>query len=149
MYGVTEAVALVDAVTEGSQGTKHTQAVGGKERKRASRRTGNDGAVDVTERGWAAPGQVAVFRIRCRDAPVVFVVADLEVKTEGLVGAGCGDGVGEVVGVAIAFGAEVVPGVGVLVDKQWVDGADVFECLERHARAREVVPKRGRNGMRG
>ena len=37
------------------------------------------------------------------DAPVVVGVAAFEAEAEGFVGAGCGDGVGEVVGVGVAL----------------------------------------------
>jgi hypothetical protein len=41
--------------------------------------------------------------VGCGDAPVVLGIAALEAQTKSLVGAGRGDGIGEVVGVGIAL----------------------------------------------
>ena len=81
------------------------------------------------------------------DAPVVVVVAAIEAKAEGLVGAGCGDGVGEVVGEGVALAGKIEPRMGELVDEEGISAADVGVWAEGHAGAREGVPGVGRHGM--
>src|ERR1017187_2879646 len=64
-------------------------------------------------------------------------------------GAGGDDGVGEVVGVAVAFVAEVEPGVAVLMDEEGIGGTDVVEPREMDDRPRPRVPAGRIDGMRG
>jgi hypothetical protein len=76
MEGVAEAVASPGAVAVvGFESTLNTQAIGGKEGKRASGCVGNDGAVDIAKAvavvAGTSPGGVAVLRVGGADAPVV------------------------------------------------------------------------------
>jgi len=83
------------------------------------------------------------------DAPVVVGVAAFEAEAEGFVGAGGGDGVGEVIGVGVAFAGKVEPGVGELVDEEGVAPADVRVRAEGDGWASEGAPGVGGDGMGG
>ena len=148
MEGVAEAVAspgvLAEVVAEGAE---DADAIARKKGKRSGGGTGDDGSVDGAHERRATPGGVAVLPVGGADAPVVVGVAAVEAKAEGFVGAGGGDGVGEVVGVGVALAGEVEPGVGELVDEEGIFAADVGVRAEGHGGAREGAPGVGRDGM--
>jgi len=83
------------------------------------------------------------------DAPIVVGVTAFEAETEGFVGTGRGDGVGEVVGVGVALACEVEPGVGELVDEEGIASADVGIGAEGHGRAGEGAPGVGGDRVGG
>src|ERR1700728_3112045 len=130
MEGVAEAVAAVGLVAVvGFEGALDAETGFGEEGQGAGAGIRDDRPVDGAEAFaftvGSAPGGVAVDVVGGADAPVVGRVGLAEGEAEGLVGAGGGDGVGEVVGVAVALVAEVEEGLAVLLGEDGVVAADV------------------------
>ena len=150
MEGVAETIAspgiLAEVVAESAE---NADTIAGEEWKRSGSSAGDDGAVDGTLERRATPGGVAVFPVGGADTPVVVVVAAIEAEAEGLVGAGCGDRVDEVVGEGVALAGEIEPGVGELVDEERISAADVRVWAEGHGGASEGAPCVGGDGMGG
>ena len=148
--GVAESVAAPGVLSEFfSERAEDADSFAGKKGEGSGCGRWDDRAVDWTHERRATPGGVAVLPVGGADAPVVVVIAAVEAKEEGFVGAGRGDGVGEVVGVGVALAGEVEPGVGELVDEEGISSADVGVRAEGHWGARKGAPGLGGDGMGG
>ena len=112
-------------------GAQHPHARLRQKRQRAGRRAGNYGAVHRTRFRRSAPHCVTVHRIRGGDAPqIVAVVGEFfrEVQAKPAMNIGGQNRILEVVGVLVALGAEVKPGLRVLVHEKRRVGADDNGC---------------------
>ena len=119
--------------------------------KRAACGARHDAAVDRPLRRRAAPRRVALLVVGRADSPQVFAVVRkfvAERKAEKFVSFRRGDRVLEIVGVGVAFFAEIKPRLRILVREDRIVAGNIFEALVFDDRTRPGFPGlRGQTGV--